>query len=357
MKSLRVTTSTHPYDITIDSNIRFHLQDFMTKNYTTIYIITDNQVAPLYLEDVLSGLKNKRVIKTILPSGEETKSIEYYYQLQTAAVENNLDRESLIIALGGGVIGDLAGFVAATFMRGIDYIQVPTTILSHDSSVGGKVAINHDLGKNMIGNFYPPKAVVYDVETIQTLPEREIRSGYAELVKEAFISDEKFLHNLLSKSLYNISKDELKQHLYRGIEIKAEIVEIDEKEANIRKHLNFGHTLAHAIEATLGYGRITHGEAVGIGMLFALYVSEQVFDKDSGYDALFTWLKVNHYPLSLYEIDIESLMQLMKLDKKGTNQEVQMVLLEHIGMPTIHKIDEATLLMYLQSFKKGLDTV
>lgn len=147
MKQLRVGTSTHDYTITIDENIRYDLQKFFTKSYSKILIITDNEVAPLYLEDILSGLQTEDVIHTTIPSGEATKSIEYYYQLQTVALENRLDRDSLIIALGGGVIGDLAGFVAATFMRGIDYIQVPTTILAHDSSVGGKVAINHELGK------------------------------------------------------------------------------------------------------------------------------------------------------------------------------------------------------------------
>src|SRR5699024_1654322 len=141
-----------------------------------------------------------------------------------------------------------------TYMRGIDYIQVPTTILAHDSSVGGKVAINHELGKNMIGSFFPPKAVVYDVSTVFTLPEAEIRSGYAELIKEAFIADEAFLQQLWQITLNRLSPEQIKQHLYKGIQIKANIVEQDEREANIRKFLNFGHTLAHALETELGYG-------------------------------------------------------------------------------------------------------
>lgn len=355
MEQLRVVTSTHPYLISIDEQIRFRLKEFLTKHYTTIFIITDDQVAPLYLDDVLTSLQDKHVIHTVLPSGEATKSIEYYYQLQTIAMENYLDRQSLIIALGGGVIGDLAGFVAATFMRGIDYIQLPTTILSHDSSVGGKVAINHELGKNMIGCFYPPNAVVYDVETIQTLPEREIRSGYAELVKEAFISDEVFLKRIFSKSLTDVSINELKKHLYQGIKIKANIVEADEKEANVRKYLNFGHTLAHAMEAILGFGRITHGEAVAIGMLFALHISERIYNKNLLYDELLTWLKMNDYPLSFYELDIDSLIRLMKLDKKATNQEVQMVLLEDIGEPIVRTVDETALHAYLQTFKRELN--
>lgn len=356
MEQLRVETSTHDYTISIEEHLRFKLKDFIAKKYTTIFVITDDQVAPLYLDDVLYGLQGEHVIHTTIPSGEATKSIEYYYQLQTVALENRLDRNSLIVALGGGVIGDLAGFVAATFMRGIDYIQVPTTILAHDSSVGGKVAINHELGKNLIGSFYPPIAVIYDVHMVQTLPENEIRSGYAELVKEAFISDETYLQQLFSKSLTSITKDELTNHLYQGIKVKATIVEQDEREANIRKYLNFGHTLAHAMETTLGYGRLTHGESVAIGMLFALRLSEQIFDRSLYYEELTTWLQDNGYPLSLFDLDIDQLIQLMKLDKKATNQMIQMVLLREIGEPIVKTIDEPMLKEALTTFKKELNT-
>ncbi|HLR73220.1 MAG TPA: 3-dehydroquinate synthase [Pseudogracilibacillus sp.] len=354
MKQLRVNTSTHDYTISIDEHIRFKLTDFLTKKYSKILIITDDQIAPLYLSDVYEGLQGEDVVHTIIPSGEATKSIEYYYQLQTTALENRLDRHSLIIALGGGVIGDLSGFVASTFMRGIDYIQMPTTILAHDSSVGGKVAINHELGKNLIGSFYPPVAVIYDVHMVQTLPEHEIRSGYAELVKEAYISDEGFLKQLLSQPLTSISKNELMEHLYQGVKVKANIVEQDEKEMDIRKFLNFGHTLAHAMEASLGYGRVTHGEAVAIGMLFALKVSEQVYQVDLQYHHLYTWLEKNNYPLSLFKIDIEKLIHLMKLDKKTLNKNIQFVLLKEIGEPTVYTMEESYLKETLQLFKKEL---
>src|SRR5690625_1282699 len=274
MKELQVDTSSHSYSVCIGEDLRLQLNDHISTNYSSILIITDNQIADLYLQDILHGLEGRPVHYTVIPSGEASKSIDYFYKLQTFAMEKGVDRQSLIIALGGGVIGDLAGFVAATYMRGIDYIQVPTTILAHDSSVGGKVAINHELGKNMIGSFYPPKAVIYDVDTLHTLPEHEFRSGYAELIKEAFIADASFLKQLLELNIQNISHEMLKEHLFTGIQIKAEIVERDEKESHIRKFLNFGHTLAHALETELGYGKITHGEAVAVGMLFALKVSE-----------------------------------------------------------------------------------
>lgn len=354
MKQIRVSTSTNDYTISIDEHIRFKLAEFMTKKYSKILIITDDQIAPLYLNDIYEALQKEEVVHTILPSGEATKSIEYYYQLQTAALQNRLDRHSLIIALGGGVIGDLAGFVASTFMRGIDYIQVPTTILAHDSSVGGKVAINHELGKNLIGSFYPPVAVVYDVHMVQTLPEHEIRSGYAELLKEAYISDERFLEQLLAQPLTSISKDELIEHLYQGVKVKANIVEQDEKEMDIRKFLNFGHTLAHALEASLGYGRVTHGEAVAVGMLFALKVSEQVYGVSLQYRNLYRWLEKNDYPLSLFKLDIDKLIHLMKLDKKTWNENIQFVLLEHIGKPTVYTMEESYLKETLQLFKEEL---
>src|SRR5699024_124658 len=168
------------------------------------------------------------------------------------SIEYNLERESLIIALGGGVVGDLAGFAAATYMRGIDYIQVPTTIVAHDISVGGKVAINHELGKNLIGSFYAHKMVLYDVQTLQSFKHEDIRFGYAELVKEAIIADETFYRALQDTNLTKIDSFKLVAHLRKGIEIKAKIVEEDEKETGIRKYLHLGHTLGHALEAELG---------------------------------------------------------------------------------------------------------
>lgn len=355
MKQLRVTTSTHPYSIFVGEEIRFQIKNLLEQDYSSILIVTDDQIAPLYLHDIKGALQGEIVYEAIIPSGEASKSIDMYYKLQTIALENNLDRNSLIIALGGGVIGDLAGFVAATFMRGIDYIQVPTTILAHDSSVGGKVAINHELGKNMIGNFYPPKAVIYDVHTLKTLPQHEVRSGYAELVKEAFIANSEFLTDLFQTDLHEISTDTLMEHLFEGIKIKANIVEKDEKESNIRKYLNFGHTLAHALETELGYGVITHGEAVAIGMLFAIQVSEEKLQTKLPYDELLQWLENNNYPVSLKDIDKNKMIEHMKRDKKASLKQVQMVLLQEIGKPmTVNLLDDE-LDAYLETFLKEMN--
>lgn len=354
MRKLSVKTSTHSYTIFIDEQIRHRIDQYISEDYSSILIVTDEVVGPLYLNDIINGLNTHRIFHTVIPSGEASKNIEYFYKLHTVAMEKGLDRRSLIIALGGGVIGDLAGFVAATFMRGIDFIQVPTTILAHDSSVGGKVAINHELGKNMIGNFYPPKAVIYDVNTLDTLPAHEIRSGYAELIKEAYIANDEFLQQLFRTNLSELSNNELKDHLYEGVQIKAQIVEADEKEANIRMFLNFGHTLAHALEAELGYGKITHGEAVAIGMLFALQISEQKFHVSLQYKELHKWLIKNDYPLSLFDIDVNNIIQLMKLDKKTQYQKIKMVLLKKVGEPVVVHLDDEELYTFLETFKKGL---
>lgn len=355
MRELSVKTSTHRYSVYIDHHLRFHLNDFLNEGYSSILVITDDNIAPLYLDALLQHLPKERTYHTIIPSGEASKNIDMYYRLQTVAMEKGLDRKSLILALGGGVIGDLAGFVAATFMRGIDYVQVPTTILAHDSSVGGKVAINHELGKNMIGNFYPPKAVVYDVDTLVSLPNHEVRSGYAELLKEAYIQDREFLQQLFKTNIKHVDKESLKEHLFKGIQIKANIVEADEKESNVRMFLNFGHTLAHALEASLGYGKITHGEAVAIGMLFALQISEDTYDVSLYSKELYYWLSNNDYPLQLQDIDIDQIIQLMQSDKKSQFQTINMVLLKDVGQPVIEQMDEAKLREHLQFFLKGLN--
>lgn len=348
---LTIRASTHTYQVHIEENMRYQIEAFLPKQYTSALIITDSEVEPLYLNDVKENIHSMDVHVAVIPSGEASKSFAMYEKLQTIALEKGLDRKSLIIALGGGVVGDLSGFVAATYMRGIDYVQIPTTILAHDSSVGGKVAINHPLGKNMIGSFHAPVAVLYDVNMLETLPAHEIRSGYAELVKEAFIASDTFLADLFATDLEQLDRDTLKEHLYEGIKIKAAIVEEDEQESGVRKYLNFGHTLGHAIEAQLGYGKMTHGEAIAIGMLFAIQLSEQLYDVTLPYDALYNWLQKNNYPLTVH-IDLDKTLYYMKLDKKSEKQIVQMVLLKDVAQLVIENIEDERLLHYLEQFSK-----
>ncbi|MFS0672669.1 3-dehydroquinate synthase [Ornithinibacillus sp. 179-J 7C1 HS] len=350
MQRIHINSAIQSYDILIAKGIRLQIADFLSENYSSVLIITDSNVGKLYVQDYLNALKGKKVYVEIIDAGEHSKNIETFYSLQTKAIECGLDRKSLIIALGGGVVGDLAGFVAATFMRGIDYIQAPTSILAHDSSVGGKVAINHEKGKNLIGSFYPPILVLYDTETFETLPQKEIRSGYAELIKEALLSDNQLFKELVSKELDRISTNDLAVFIEKGIAIKAKIVEFDEKESGIRKYLNLGHTLGHALETKLGYGVITHGEAIAIGLLFSMYVSEQEFNVDLPYKILFDWLKTNRYPMSIETTMVEDLIELMKYDKKNVQNQIQMVLLRDINEPILHTIEDGKVRNYLSLF-------
>lgn len=354
MNKLSVTHHGGTYPIIVKKGIRFDLHSYIEKSYSKILIVTDGHVAKLYLEDVKRSLSTIPLTSFVIPAGEKSKSIDIYYQVQTKAIEEGLDRNSLIIALGGGVVGDLAGFVAATFMRGIDYIQMPTTILAHDSSVGGKVAINHPLGKNLIGAFYPPVGVFYDTETLESLPEREVRSGYAELVKEALISDEALFNNMLKTPIKSLSMDELSSFIMAGIKVKQKIVQADEFEHGIRSYLNLGHTLAHALEAEYGYDEVTHGEAVAIGLLFSMHASENIFRVELPFEKLKNWLNENDYPLAGLPMDSDRLIGHMKSDKKAVNQVIKMVVLQAPGKLELREIDDVTLKDLLESFKERL---
>ncbi|NLJ56200.1 MAG: 3-dehydroquinate synthase [Firmicutes bacterium] len=251
-----------------------------------VLVVSDKNVAPLYARQCLQSLQAagyKPYLK-VLAGGEQVKTLETAAGLYTRALQAGLDRRAAIVALGGGVVGDLAGFVAATYLRGVPYVQVPTTLLAMvDSSVGGKVAVNHPLGKNLIGSFYQPTLVVSDVAALKTLPAREFNAGLAELVKYALIWDRKFfidLENLQQKnipagnSLLHAAQPRLLKYIRRAIRIKGEIVSRDERENDLRRILNFGHTFAHALEAATDYAYYLHGEAVACGMLLAVRLAE-----------------------------------------------------------------------------------
>lgn len=355
MNTLQVNSSQHTYSIVIEKGSRKgvfdYIQKYVSKKPTSYFIITDDKVAPLYLEEIVRSFPNDIKVEThIVPHGEKAKSFQQYEELLTKALELKLDRKSMIIALGGGVIGDLAGFVAATFMRGIPFIQIPTTLLAHDSSVGGKVGINHPLGKNLIGAFHQPSLVLYDPEMLLSLPLHEWRSGFAEVVKHGFISDESFLQWLMEniRTLENWDLDILTELLTRSIQVKAKIVEQDERESGIRAYLNFGHTLGHAIEAEFGYGETTHGEAVAIGIAFALPLSESYFNRKLTYGTYLTYLKSLGFNLNIPQhLPKEQLIQRMKIDKKSYNDSIHFVLLKEIGDPQLVEISEDVLLKHL----------
>lgn len=358
MKRIHIDTPSKRYEVVIGNEVLHMIDriiDRVCPHVTAVLIITDETVASLYLADVKKTLRQTydRVYTHIIPSGEEAKSFEQFYACHTAALTNHLDRHSLIVALGGGVVGDLAGFVAATYMRGIRFIQVPTTLLAHDSAVGGKTAINHPLGKNMIGAFYQPELVFYDISLLHTLPEREMRSGFAEIMKHSLIYDRAFFGWLQAnvQQLDDLRGDRLQYAIQRGIEIKAAIVAKDEKEQGVRAYLNFGHTLGHALESELGYGVMTHGDAVALGMLFAIFVSERFYNQPLFYSSFRTLFHRYGFPTSLpSHVSPERLLDKMKKDKKAKDQTVRMVLMKEIGTVCVEQISDEQLLRWLYAF-------
>lgn len=359
MDKIKVETSSKQYNVYVGSNILHELVSFIKKQLTfctKLFVITDENVSRLHLTHLLSQIKELEPIVYIVPSGEKAKTFQVYYDCMTEALKNKLDRKSLILAFGGGAVGDLAGFVAATFMRGVPFIQIPTTILAHDSAVGGKVAINHPEGKNMIGAFYQPEAVFYDLSFLKTLPIHEVRSGFAEVIKHSLIHDDQFYQYLLENisTVEDLNIDTLQHVLTSGIKIKTNIVTKDEKELGIRAFLNFGHTLGHAIEAEVGYGSITHGEAVMIGMLFALQLSKEKTGLLFAYDTFKNWVHNLGYQTSLlHSLSSNRLLARMQQDKKSINQEVRFVLLERLGKPCLYPLEQDDLLNKLTRFIKG----
>ncbi|HEU5140030.1 MAG TPA: 3-dehydroquinate synthase [Bacillales bacterium] len=354
MEQLTVTTSSKTYPVFIGGGLRHRLSELLCElpqKFTSVLVITDDVVAGNYLSDVLGALSEyQHVDHYIISHGERAKSFQTFYDCQTFALEKGFDRKSAIIALGGGVVGDLAGFVAATFMRGIGFIQVPTTLLAHDSSVGGKTAVNHPLGKNLIGSFYQPDAVIYDTDTLASLPARELRSGFAEIVKHGLIRDASFYEMLKEKvtTAEDLQSFRFESVLKRAISVKADIVAEDEKESGVRAHLNFGHTLGHALEAELGYGRITHGEGVAIGMVFAMKVSEAYYETKLPVEELRDWLEQLGYKLNIPpELSAEGLLERMKRDKKAEQNQLRFIVMKEVGQVETVTIDESLILQML----------
>lgn len=350
MERLQVNIpGTTAYDVMIADGLRRELNEYIADSYSSILIIADRHVADLYMDDITNVLKTRgNIFCKVIPPGEGTKSMEWYDRLLDYCISCNLDRKSLIIALGGGMTGDLAGFVAATYLRGISYIQMPTSILAHDSSVGGKVAINHKAGKNLIGAFHHPDKVLFDTEMIDSLPLKEKRSGYGEVVKHALLSDKCWFDEIMERELKELENHKAARDLIRGVRLKASIVEQDEKEAGVRKYLNLGHTLAHAIETELDYGSVTHGEAVVIGIIFALSLSGMEEERNR----LLVWADNNGYPLEVVgELDERKLLEHMKRDKKAERGKINYVLLQAVGSPYVSHVEEDELLHALKQFK------
>ncbi|NQD66291.1 3-dehydroquinate synthase [Bacillus haikouensis] len=347
MKRINVKTSSKSYDVLLGKGMTEKITTFISTEFpdvSTVWIIADEAVFSLYGNHFSNELKKFYPVTIYkAPSGEQAKSFDVYHEAITHGLRNHVDRRSLVIAFGGGAIGDLAGFVASTFMRGIPFIGVPTTILAHDSAVGGKVAINHPLGKNMVGQFYQPEGVFFDLNYFDSLPAKEVLSGYAEVIKHAFLSHASFLDDLKTNfiAVNELKDDFILDCLIKGIKVKSEIVSKDEKEADIRAYLNFGHTYGHAVESASGYGNRTHGESVMIGMVYALYLSKRYCGLSINLEEFIRWVSSLGYDLSIHEeISFEHLLKKMKNDKKSKDRMPVFVLLREIGDPVLMNVPE-----------------
>jgi 3-dehydroquinate synthase len=300
-------------------------------------VVSNTTVAPLYAARLRAALATRyaQVHEVVLPDGEQHKDWQTLNLIFDALLANGCDRKTVLFALGGGVVGDMTGFAAASYMRGVPFVQVPTTLLAQvDSSVGGKTAINHPLGKNMIGAFYQPARVVCDLDTLATLPERELSAGLAEVIKYGPIHDLAFLAWIEDNLDALLARDRaaLAHAVRRSCEIKAEVVGQDERETGLRAILNFGHTFGHAIEAGLGYGRWLHGEAVGCGMVMALQLSRRLGSIDEEFARRVTALIARaKLPTVGPDLGAERYLQLMRVDKKAEGGQIRFVVIEAPG--------------------------
>ena len=339
MKTVRIKTKSSCYSIFIKAGLLSQSGEIIEKKLrpSTIFIVTDKNVKKYHLETTLNSFSEKPRVIT-LPAGEKTKSFESYAKLCEKLLRYGADRKSLLVALGGGVIGDLCGFAASTVLRGISYVQIPTTLLSQvDSSVGGKTAINSKIGKNLVGAFYQPKMVIIDPKVLKTLPTRHFRNGYAEVVKIALILDQNLFSWLEtnSDSIFNLKLKSIEYLVEKCCRLKARIIEEDEKEQGLRSVLNYGHTFGHAIESATNY-RLLHGEAVSIGMSLA-----NSFNKlDQKYaKRIRNHLKAAGLPVDLKKLKVGSnvIYKSILKDKKTIGSKITLILISKIGQYRIGK--------------------
>ena len=310
-------------------------------------IVTNNTVAPLYAESLERALRPlyPQLHRVVLPDGEEYKTWQTLNLIFDALLQNGCDRKTVLFALGGGVVGDMTGFAAASYMRGVPFVQVPTTLLAQvDSSVGGKTAINHPLGKNMIGAFYQPVRVLCDLETLNTLPARELSAGLAEVIKYGPIADLEFLSWIEDNlpALLAREPQALAHAVKRSCEIKAWVVAQDEREGGLRAILNFGHTFGHAIEAGMGYGAWLHGEAVGCGMVMAAALSERLGLIEASYQQrLVRLIAAAGLPTVGPALGVERYQELMRVDKKAEGGDINFVVINESGQAQVRRAPDA----------------
>lgn len=339
MPEVYVNLDADSYKIQIEQGVLTELGSYMRalRLGRNVLVITNPAINQCYGDIVQASLTTAGFTTWVeeIPAGEETKSFVSAMQLYDRAIRLGMDRKSPIIALGGGVVGDLSGFIAATYMRGVPFIQVPTTLLAQvDSSVGGKVAVNHPLGKNLIGAFYQPKLVLIDPDTLTTLPDREWLSGFAEVIKYGVIQDAGFFDLLAGKSFANLRADVniMTKIIQRACEIKAQVVSTDEKETGLRIILNYGHTIGHALESASNYQRYTHGEAIAIGMAGAARLANLIgWLSDGECQKIATVIASYGLPIRYAAINQAVIEERLYHDKKKEGSSIRWVLPRSIG--------------------------
>jgi 3-dehydroquinate synthase len=342
MQTLEVSLGDRSYPIHIGSQLLTQANLILPHlKRKQVAIVSNTTVAPLYMHKLTQPLRaaGVSVIEIVLPDGEAYKNSDTLNLIYDALLKSRCERSTTLIALGGGVIGDLTGYAAATYLRGVPFIQIPTTLLSQvDSSVGGKTGINHPLGKNMIGAFYQPQLVLADIDTLKTLPQRELSAGMAEVIKYGLIRDADFFDwlELNMTKLMNLDSEAISQAIYRSCQNKAEVVAADERETGERALLNLGHTFGHAIENGMGYGVWLHGEAVAAGTMLAAQLSEKLnWLTATEVHRIEAILKAARLPLAPPKFSVEKYLELMQMDKKVADGKIRLVLQQAIGKAII----------------------
>jgi 3-dehydroquinate synthase len=342
MQTLQVSLGDRSYPIHIGQNLLSQADLILPHlKRKQVAIVSNTTVDPLYMAKLAEPLRaaGVKVIEVILPDGEAYKNTETLNLIYDALLQNRCERSTTLIALGGGVIGDMTGYAAATYLRGVPFIQIPTTLLSQvDSSVGGKTGINHPLGKNMIGAFYQPQLVLADTETLKTLPARELSAGVAEVIKYGLIRDVKFFDWLETNmtKLMALDKAVISEAIYRSCQNKAEVVAADEHEAGERATLNLGHTFGHAVENAMGYGVWLHGEAVAAGTMMAADLSKRLgWLSDAEVARIANIFKTANLPIEAPKLGVDKYIDLMGLDKKVIDGNIRLVLQQGIGKSVV----------------------
>lgn len=350
MHEFKTTYPDNNYTVHVGHGIFNKVMKHYTSHYNEVFYIVDVTVYGHFRDGVLKDIEDP----ILIDSGESAKTFQSFMNLTENLLEQGIKRSSLVVVIGGGAAGDAGGFAAAVTLRGVDFIQVPTTILAHDSAIGGKTAINSSHGKNLIGAFHRPSGVIYDLEFLSTLPESEIMSGFGEVFKHSLLNSKEAARSLMAKTAFGISIDAIEESIIDGIKTKMDYVSSDEFESGSRKFLNLGHTLGHAIEYQY---KIPHGQAVILGLYSMMHISNKTSESDIfDLEKFREYFSVLNYPLGLLgEMDIEQMISLMKHDKKNIqNEAIGFVLIDESFSPYFTELNINTLLNHLSGIKESI---